>query len=57
MSGDPLGEVSHRLDALSSAPVSAHADVLEEVHRVIVAELDALAGAGSVDPARARTAG
>jgi hypothetical protein len=51
---DPLGDLRARLDQLEGAPVFGHADVLEDVHRRLVSELEALAGAGSVGPGRAR---
>lgn len=40
---DPLPELRSRLAALDHAPVATHADVLEEVHRALVGQLDALA--------------
>jgi hypothetical protein len=47
-----LSHLAERVRALDSAPVAAHPDVLEEVHRAIVGELESLAGAGSSSPPR-----
>jgi hypothetical protein len=47
---DRLSDLSERLAALDGAPVAAHPQVLEEIHRGLVAELDALAGAGAASP-------
>lgn len=43
-SGDRLAELAGRLAALDAEPVAEHPQVLEEVHRGLVGELDALAG-------------
>lgn len=40
---DPLPALRARLDALDDAPVGRHPDVLEDVHRALVAQLDELA--------------
>jgi hypothetical protein len=45
-----LDELTGRLDGLDREPVAAHPEVLEQLHRAIVAELDALA-AGITRPA------
>jgi hypothetical protein len=47
---DRLTGLTERLSALEGAPVAAHPQVLEEIHRGLVAELDALAGAGASGP-------
>ena len=47
---DPLAVLETRLAALTEEPVAAHPDVLEAVHRTVVAELDGLAGAGAAEP-------
>jgi hypothetical protein len=39
---DRLEELSARLAALDSQPLEAHPEVLEQVHREIVEELEAL---------------
>jgi hypothetical protein len=44
-----LDDLTGRLDGLDGEPVVAHPDVLERLHRAIVAELDALA-AGTTRP-------
>lgn len=45
---DRLPELTARLRELDDIPVADHPDVLEDLHRSLVAELDALAGsAGS----------
>jgi hypothetical protein len=44
---DALVGLSARVAALDDAPVTEHPQVLEEVHRGLVAELEALAGAGT----------
>jgi hypothetical protein len=44
---DALPGLVDRLSALDGEPVAAHPQVLEEVHRGLVAELDLLAGAGT----------
>lgn len=41
--GTDLGALTARLDALEHAPTAEHPTVLEDVHRALVAELDALA--------------
>ncbi len=45
-----LRRLEERLGELGERPVAEHADVLDEVHRALVAELDRLAGAGSSRP-------
>jgi hypothetical protein len=45
--GDALSTLVHRVADLDGAPVATHPQVLEEVHRGLVAELEALAGAGT----------
>lgn len=45
--GDRLRSLATRLERLEAEPVAGHPDVLEEVHRGLVAELEALAGVGS----------
>lgn len=47
MSEDRLAELRSRVAALDEAPLAGHPDVLEDVHRRLVAELEGLAGAGS----------
>ncbi|MGH8886220.1 MAG: hypothetical protein ACRDYX_13780 [Egibacteraceae bacterium] len=47
---DPLEELSGRLTALDSQPVEAHPEVLEQVHRAIVEELEALAASTRPPP-------
>lgn len=42
MNGVSLDDLRARLAALDEAPVHVHPDVLDEVHRAIVAELDDL---------------
>lgn len=42
MTDASLDDLRARLDALDETPVHAHPDVLDEVHRAIVAELDDL---------------
>lgn len=44
MADDPVPELAGRVRALDQLPLAQHPDVLEEVHRAIVAELDGLAG-------------
>lgn len=39
---DRLEELAAQLDALDSQPVETHPEVLEQVHRAIVEELEAL---------------
>lgn len=39
---DALAGVSARLEALEGRPLSEHADVLDEVHRALVDELERL---------------
>ncbi len=52
--GTDLDALTTRLDALEHVPVAEHPAVLEEVHRALVAELDALAeGARATRPSRA----
>lgn len=51
---DRLTALGDRVAALDHAPVAEHPEVLEEVHRGLVAELDALAGAGSATRAARR---
>lgn len=44
MSDDPgLQQLRDRLAALEDAPLGTHPDVLDEVHRALVAELGSLA--------------
>ncbi|HVL98393.1 MAG TPA: hypothetical protein VM324_03790 [Egibacteraceae bacterium] len=53
MSDDRLGLLQARLAALETAPVDAHPEVLDAVHRALVAELGALAAtrnAGTPQP-------
>jgi hypothetical protein len=45
--GDALAGLVSRVAALDDEPVGGHPQVLEEVHRGLVAELEALAGAGT----------
>jgi hypothetical protein len=47
---DPLVELEARLAGLDDAPVDEHPAALEGVHGRLVAELDALAGAGARPP-------
>jgi hypothetical protein len=47
VSEDALHALAARLRGVDDEPLGAHADVLEEVHRGLVAELEALAGAGA----------
>lgn len=47
VSHDSLDRLRTLLDQLAETPVEQHADALEEVHRGLLAELDAIAG--SVD--------
>jgi hypothetical protein len=49
---DDLEALGVRVRALDDMPVHTHPDVLEAVHRALVDELDALAGAGSVGARR-----
>lgn len=44
---DHLAELVARVTALHDAPVAEHPQVLEEVHRGLVSQLEALAGAGT----------
>jgi hypothetical protein len=46
MSAD-VASLVDRLRALDDEPVAAHPQVLEEVHRGLVAHLEGLAGAGT----------
>ncbi|HUH08632.1 MAG TPA: hypothetical protein VML96_12610 [Egibacteraceae bacterium] len=43
----PLEDLTRRLAGLAAQPVSAHPQALDEVHEIIVGELDALARLGS----------
>lgn len=43
----PLEDLTRRLADLADQPVSAHPQALDEVHEMIVGELDALARQGS----------
>jgi hypothetical protein len=45
MSRDALDRLREALDGLDAEPVAAHPDVLDEVHRDLVADLDALSRA------------
>lgn len=54
---DVLAALEERLAALDDAPLDGHPQVLEDVHRALVAELDGLAGASSGAPARVPPAG
>lgn len=47
---DRLEQLSARLAALESQPVEAHPEVLEQLHRAIVKELEALAVATRPPP-------
>jgi len=49
---DPLPGLRDRLASLEEAPVAAHPDVLEDVHRALVAQLDALAAEAARPAAR-----
>ena len=49
---DQLRSLAERLDALEDVDVAEHADVLEEVHAALVAELDAVAGRSSDAPSQ-----
>lgn len=49
---DPLDGAEDRLRALDDRSLAEHADVLEEVHQLLVAELDRLDG-GAETPGRA----
>lgn len=49
---EPLVDIETRLDALDDEPVASHPDVLEEVHRQLVAELDDLANRVARPPQR-----
>jgi hypothetical protein len=44
---DRIATLLARLAALDDTPVSGHPDILEAVHRELVAELDELAGGTS----------
>lgn len=44
MAHDPVPELAGRVRALDQQPLDEHPDVLEQVHREIVAELDRLGG-------------
>lgn len=50
---DRLPELAARLDALDDLAVAEHPDALEAVQAALVAELDALAGAGRAAPSSA----
>ncbi|MDP8970010.1 MAG: hypothetical protein M3N52_05860 [Actinomycetota bacterium] len=43
---DRLTRLQALLDGLADQPLAAHPRILDEVHRALVAELEALAGAG-----------
>ena len=51
---DPLARVTRELSALDDAPVAAHPDMLEAVHRAVVDELERLSGVGAPDGERGR---
>jgi hypothetical protein len=40
----PLEQLTTQLGELSERPLAAHPDVLDELHRALVGELDTLAG-------------
>jgi hypothetical protein len=44
---EPLAALAGRVSDLDAEPVATHPAVLEDVHRGLVSELEALAGAGS----------
>ncbi|MGH8903101.1 MAG: hypothetical protein ACRDYA_15885 [Egibacteraceae bacterium] len=48
--GGVLEELSARLGALDSQPVETHPEVLEQLHRAIVEELEALAASTKSPP-------
>lgn len=43
MSAERLHDLAARLDELDDVPVDAHPDVLEELHRALVEDLESLA--------------
>lgn len=47
---DRLPELAARLDELDEVAIAEHPDALEAVQAALVAELDALAGAGRAAP-------
>ncbi|CAN5292678.1 MAG: hypothetical protein H0V93_09620 [Euzebyales bacterium] len=53
-SGDQLPGLTARVDGLDDRPVSQHPQVLEEIHRALVAELDALGHVGASSGQRRR---
>ena len=58
MSQDRLPEIAGRVRALDDEPVAEHPDALEDVHRALVEELEALAGSrGAGAPDAAGTTG
>lgn len=48
--GGDLEELFARLGALDSQPVEAHPEVLEQLHRAIIEELEALAASTKPSP-------
>lgn len=46
---DPLEGVEERLESLEGRSLAEHADVLEELHQQLVAELNQLDGGASPD--------
>jgi hypothetical protein len=55
MSRDALEEVQQALSQLDDQPLGAHPDILDRVHRELVADLETLsrtAGAPARDPGR-----
>ncbi len=47
MTEDRLAQLRGRVSGLGDRPLAEHPDVLDDVHRRLVAELERLAGAGS----------
>ena len=47
---DHVEQLAQRLQALDGEPLGRHPDVLDEVHRGLVGELERLAGAVAGDP-------
>lgn len=50
MSGRHLEDLRARLDRLADAPVVGHPEVLDDVHRLLVGELDRLARTAEPSP-------
>ena len=48
---DPLTQLSEQLESLDERDIAEHPEQLEAAHRVLVAELDALAGGLPTPPA------